>query len=135
MERFLVLNEYAVRLARHSDCLSGSIDHHSRDGTIVPAGYMLGYIEEATELRPKHWAVHLFFRMGLRYDQAAKTTVIVVDALTPSGVGWHLDLPHEIGTLLLREGLCSEPMALHVNRFQERGGNDFGRTWIEDDDM
>lgn len=133
MRTFTVLDEYAVIMAATSpEGLCGYIHHVA--GRITPVGYFMAYIEEASEIRLQHWSVHVFFRMGLRYDEETRTTDIVVDSLSPKWLGWHPGLPEAIGNLLLRETACCEPMALQVDRFQQRGGVGFGTTWIEDDD-
>jgi hypothetical protein len=72
--------------------------------------------------------------MGLRYDDTTKTTDIVLDSLTPKWQGWHPDLPKAVGELLLRETKCGQPMQVSCNRYQERGGCQFGHTWCDDDD-
>lgn len=134
MKNLLVLEEYEVHCHVYGpEGLCGDINH-IRGNQITPVGYFLANQEEASELRPKHWTVQLFMRMGLRYNEVGRTTDIVMDSLSPQWIGWHPDLPREIGLRLLREGLAAEPMALHVNRFQERGGTQFGQTWIEDEE-
>lgn len=133
-KQFLILDQYAVFITTAApQGLCGYVNH-VRDRRITPVGCLLAYREEASELRLEHWSVQLFLRMGLRYNEAAGTTDPVEDFPAPKWPGWHPDLPREIGRLLLREAFCTEPMALHVNRFQEFGGLDFGQIWTEDDD-
>jgi len=133
VNRFIVLGEYEVYLTGATpEGRCGYINHIH--GQTTPVGYLLMYREAATELRPEHWSVQVFIRMSLRYDGDKRRTDVVMDSLTPKWQSWHPDLPEAIGQLLLKEGSCAEPMAIRVNRFQERGGCEFGRTWCEEDD-
>ena len=132
-KQFLVLDQYQVNCRSGPEGSFGDINHIGAKH-ITPVGYFLAFQEESRELRPKHWTVQLFIRMGLRYDETRRTTDPIMDLLSPEWPGWHPDLASEIGELLLREHLATEPMDVGVSRYQERCGTQFGRTWIEDAD-
>lgn len=149
--------EYAVILD-HCDAegLIAHIHHIDRSGrqgfgtVATPVGYLMAHIHPGTpEIVVRCWAIDLFFRSDVRYEQASHTTTVVTSPERQAGKNQpmlqrlislrdsslpscHPELPQAIGRALLDARLCHEPAGVIVHHYTSGAVIHFGHVYDDE---
>lgn len=149
--------EYAVILD-HCDAegLIAHIHHIDRSGrqgfgtVATPIGYMTAHIFPGSpEIVVRHWAISLFFRSDVRYEQPSHTTTVVTSPERQAGKNqpmlqrlislrdsalpfYHPELPQAIGRALLDAKLCHEPAGVTVHHYTSGSVIHFGKVYDDE---
>jgi hypothetical protein len=134
MQDSIDILDYVVHWRTKSETgFIGEIWHTVRNSSggswSTPVGYLVGFIEPASEYSASHWKIILTVREEVRYNIENNTTYVFVKSAYASKLNYHIQklteftheiirinpkLPIAIQENLIKAKFCSSPLAIQM---------------------
>lgn len=117
----------------------GELFHIARNSSggswSTPVGYLVGFIEPASEYSASHWKIIMTVREEIRYDIENKTTYVFVKSAYASKLKYHIQklmefthdvirvnpkLPIAIQEDLIKAKFCSSPLTIQMTTGKDK---------------